>query len=297
MALTTAEQLKGYFWWSFMHKFKQEIRKAQAKDPDFVRIEGINVLDLEGLSASAISQESLDVIQLASKISDFFPETLHCMLILNAPGFFAFSWGLIKKLIDPRTAQRIQVFSSKSKGMAALQQLIAPEQIPVNYGGTNTSIKDAFKEEAHDPTLLRQETQLVHVGRKKSSTDKIRWNLDSDMETIEISIFTRSVSSAKIVVHKNGAAVATIPEAKCKMGYARDANNDNPDPAEETNGGGDDDKMIPTSNSIRLDSTLISGPGEITVHVTDLDDVDRKYSSYSRGYFLVVGNVRKKVVQ
>jgi hypothetical protein len=74
LACTQKEKLKGYFWWSFMHKMKQEIRKAQSIDPDFVRLEGINILDLEGLSASALSQETMDVIQLASKISDFFPE-------------------------------------------------------------------------------------------------------------------------------------------------------------------------------------------------------------------------------
>jgi hypothetical protein len=53
---------------------KEEIRKAQALDPDFVRIEGINVIDLQGLSASALSSETMEVIKLASKISDFFPE-------------------------------------------------------------------------------------------------------------------------------------------------------------------------------------------------------------------------------
>jgi hypothetical protein len=74
MACTTQEKLAGYFWWSFMHKMKQEIRKAQARHPDFVRLEGINILDLEGLNSSALSQETMDVIQLASKISDFFPE-------------------------------------------------------------------------------------------------------------------------------------------------------------------------------------------------------------------------------
>ena len=57
-----------------MYKFKQEIRKAQERDPDFVRVEGINILDLQGLSASALSSETIDVVKLASKISDFFPE-------------------------------------------------------------------------------------------------------------------------------------------------------------------------------------------------------------------------------
>lgn len=74
LSLSTSERLQGYFWWSFMYKFKQEIRKAQERDPDFVRVEGINILDLQGLSASALSSETIDVVKLASKISDFFPE-------------------------------------------------------------------------------------------------------------------------------------------------------------------------------------------------------------------------------
>ena len=74
MALTTATQLEGYFWWSFMHKMKQEVRKEQALNPDFVRCEGINIIDLQGLSRAALSADTMTVIQLAGKISDFFPE-------------------------------------------------------------------------------------------------------------------------------------------------------------------------------------------------------------------------------
>ena len=74
LALTTVEQLEGYFWWSFMHKMKSEIRKTQAEDPDFVRCEGINIIDLQGLSRAALSSDTMAVIKLASKISDFFPE-------------------------------------------------------------------------------------------------------------------------------------------------------------------------------------------------------------------------------
>jgi hypothetical protein len=69
------------------------------------------------------------------------------MLILNAPGFFSMFWGLIKKFVDPRTAQRIQVFSSREKGLAAPRKLVAVEEIPVDNGGTNKSVKQAFMEE------------------------------------------------------------------------------------------------------------------------------------------------------
>ena len=77
LALCTIEQLKSYFWFSFMYKFKDEMRATQLSNPDFCRCEGINVLDLSGLSASALTSETMEVIKLASKVSDFFPEV--CM--------------------------------------------------------------------------------------------------------------------------------------------------------------------------------------------------------------------------
>lgn len=107
MSMTSIDRIQGYFWWSFMWKMKEEIRKAQERDPDFVRVEGINILDLEGLSASAISSEtselmceqqqynfflfqnltdnslSVEVIKLASKVSDFFPEVCFFLLVLH----------------------------------------------------------------------------------------------------------------------------------------------------------------------------------------------------------------------
>lgn len=74
LCLTTIERLRSYFWYTFMWKFKDEIRNAQEADPDFVRVEGINIVDLKGLSASAMTSETMEVIKQASKVSDFFPE-------------------------------------------------------------------------------------------------------------------------------------------------------------------------------------------------------------------------------
>jgi hypothetical protein len=74
LCMTTVERLRSYFWYTFMWKFKSEIRQAKEADPDFVRVEGINIVDLTGLSASAMTSETMEVIKAASKISDFFPE-------------------------------------------------------------------------------------------------------------------------------------------------------------------------------------------------------------------------------
>ena len=52
------------------------------------------------------------------------------MIILNAPGFFSFAWGIIKKFIDPQTARRIKLVSGKEAGLKALQEIIDIEEIP-----------------------------------------------------------------------------------------------------------------------------------------------------------------------
>ena len=75
LCITTIEHLIGYFWWSFMYKMKKEVVEQRLKDKNFVRCEGVNVIDLHGISIQQIlSSESQQVLQLAGKIADFFPE-------------------------------------------------------------------------------------------------------------------------------------------------------------------------------------------------------------------------------
>ena len=88
LAMCTIDQMKAYFWFSFMYKFKDEMRSTQLQNKDFCRCEGINVFDLSGLSASALTHhETMEVIKLASKVSDFFPEVryydvLRCVVVI-----------------------------------------------------------------------------------------------------------------------------------------------------------------------------------------------------------------------
>ena len=81
LCLVSIAQLQYYFWYSFMHKMKDEIRTSQHADPDFCRCEGINVVDLSGLSSSALTSETMEVIKISSKISDLFPEVRTCVVM------------------------------------------------------------------------------------------------------------------------------------------------------------------------------------------------------------------------
>lgn len=195
------------------------------------------------------------------------------MIILNAPKFFSFSWGLIKKFIDPRTASRIQVFSSDSKGTLALQKLIDTDQIPLDYGGTNKSIKEAFMEESADPTLRRQEIELVHVKKNSNKSTKKAWELEKG-EYMTITAYTRSASAGALTVKLNRAEYKTVP-VKCVF------------EARQQQGG--EEEPMPKCTVV---VSKLLGPGKVTIEIKDLDDAPKKHQGQSRGYFLVVGDIK-----
>ena len=68
--------------------------------------------DLKGVSRSQITSDTFEMIKVGNRVMSSFPETLHCLLIINAPSWFGFVWSVIKRLIDPRTAAKIEVVSS-----------------------------------------------------------------------------------------------------------------------------------------------------------------------------------------
>lgn len=204
----------------------------------------------------------------------FLKKTLHCMLIMNAPAFFSMSWGLIRKFIDPRTAQRIQVFSNTTKAMAALRKLVEEDEIPVDYGGTNISIKEAFVREASDPLLKRQEIEVLYVKRKGKTTFPRELTLNTN-ECMEIRVFTRSSSGASVSVKVGNKLIGKV-NAKCTWAQSDDGTS----------------TLLPQSTSV---VSTLEGPGKVVIEMEDLDDTpsDRK-AKLPRGYFLVVCNVRSK---
>jgi hypothetical protein len=211
---------------------------------------------------------------LRLRVVVLFPQTLHYMLIINAPTFFSIAWDLIKKFIDPRTAQRIRMFSNSAKGLAALRELVEEKEIPVDYGGTNKSLKEAFVEEASDPLLKRQDIELVYVKRRGivSLPNDISLNPD---ECMEIRVYTRSSTSANVTV--------TISGTLCTQVRAKNGGPGSTDAAAD---------LLPHCTLI-VGNLL--GPGSVSIQVEDLDDGSSdKKGRLSRGYFLVVCDVRAK---
>lgn len=81
LSMVTLEQLQYNAWHTCKHVFPRMVAKAQERNPNFVRCESINVLDLEGMTSSQAGGEAMEIIKQASKVGDFFPETMHAMLV------------------------------------------------------------------------------------------------------------------------------------------------------------------------------------------------------------------------
>jgi CRAL/TRIO domain len=69
------------------------------------------------------------------------------MFIINCPMFFSASWRLIKGWLDPRTASKIEVISSKDQAKKKLLELIDVDQLPSDYGGTGPDTKESLKKD------------------------------------------------------------------------------------------------------------------------------------------------------
>lgn len=106
----------------------------------FVRIydlKGIGLLDLADKEAIGLGQQMMDILE------KYYPERMAHAFVVNTPSFFATAWKMVKPLLDPRTAKKIQVLSNPKMTLAALRELMDDDTIPKAYGGNNEA--DGYK--------------------------------------------------------------------------------------------------------------------------------------------------------
>ena len=196
--VTTLEKLTNLGWHQMVYVFPRTIAKAQIQNPDIVRCESVAVVDLKGLRAASLNARTLEVMKSMAKINQCFPEVLNCMIVLNAPGFFSFSWAVIRKFIDPRTAAKIKIFSDEKKGKTYLFERVQKDQILSDFGGTGPSFDEVLQEE-QGLSMKRRMVELLSMAPKGKK--KFEFEL-SDGETARFEAYTRSTSGGKITVFK-----------------------------------------------------------------------------------------------
>ena len=239
-----------------------------------------------------MSSDALDVIKQTVNVNQFFPETLHWTILLNAPGWFSFTWNLIKGMnfLNPRTVAKVEVYSNKARGEERLFAMVDKHQVPNDFGGTAPPLSELIASTSGGEGTYHTSELRVKKGKASKEPELIRLAAD---EQVILSVHSRSIAPSQVSVFINGQAihenVAIMP----------------PPPAPTSDAG--TTEFLPYSHRFE---EPIPGPGVISIEITENVELFSKSSSFDssgntvaasgnrsnipRGYYCLAACLSKK---
>lgn len=210
--ITTLDGILKFHWHVMMHDYKQRLLNHKEAHPDFSNFQCVCVIDLDHLSSSQLSQRALSIVKTQTAIDSVcFPETMNKTLVINAPRFFSLTWNIIKGWIDPRTAGKIELISSRKSWEARLRELVDVDQLPSDYGGKGTATTETLAKEAPEG-VKGQQHEMVHVRQSGHCTVDVPAGGE-----LEVQVFTRSTADVTIsIVDENSKSKVYIPGVAVK---------------------------------------------------------------------------------
>ena len=99
--------------------------------------QGLTIMDLTGGGITSVNKQVYGLVKIAAQIgSDYYPEIMGNMFVVNAPYLFAGVWAMVKGFLDERTRNKIQIIGSGFE--KTLLQYIDAGSLPTFLGGTCT---------------------------------------------------------------------------------------------------------------------------------------------------------------
>ncbi|XP_062195689.1 phosphatidylinositol/phosphatidylcholine transfer protein SFH13-like isoform X2 [Phragmites australis] len=160
------------------------------------------ILDVDGVGLKNFSKTARDMLSRMQKIdSDYYPETLHQMFVVNAGSGFKLLWNSVKGFLDPKTASKIHVLGTKFQNK--LLEVIDASQLPDFLGGTCTCAAEggclkSNKGPWNDPNIMklahnkeakfaRHTRRLSEIEQRRSSFARLHplKGTNSDTSTVE----------------------------------------------------------------------------------------------------------------
>ncbi|KAJ3302057.1 cytosolic factor, phosphatidylinositol/phosphatidylcholine transfer protein [Kappamyces sp. JEL0829] len=93
-----------------------------------------NILDMRGAPLSQFPMVKGVLLGLMKIDGDNYPETLGCMVIINAPYLFTAIWSFVKRFLDPNTIAKIHIVGSNFQ--PTLLEMVDKDCLPTYLGGT-----------------------------------------------------------------------------------------------------------------------------------------------------------------
>ncbi|KAG2264636.1 hypothetical protein Bca52824_071715 [Brassica carinata] len=126
------------------------------------------ILDVSGLGMSNFSKSARSLFMEIQKIdSNYYPETLHRLFVVNANSGFRMLWLALKTFLDARTLAKVHVLGPNYLG--ELLEAIDPSNLPTFLGG-NCTCSDRggclFSDEGpwNDPNIKAKIQETCTIG-------------------------------------------------------------------------------------------------------------------------------------
>ncbi|KAL1214012.1 Phosphatidylinositol/phosphatidylcholine transfer protein SFH11 [Cardamine amara subsp. amara] len=153
------------------------------------------ILDVSGVGMSNFSKTARSLFMEIQKIdSNYYPETLHRLFVVNASSGFRMLWLALKTFLDARTLAKVQVLGPNYLG--ELLEAIDPSNLPTFLGGNCTCSDHGgclFSDEGpwNDPDIKKRIQETSTVG-----------DADSEGQTMD-KVSEDSLANQKEVADKN----------------------------------------------------------------------------------------------
>lgn len=153
------------------------------------------ILDVQGLGLKNFTPTAASILGAVTKVdSNYYPETLHRMFIVNASATFKkYLWPAAQKFLDAKTIPKIHVLDPKSLGK--LLEAIDKSQLPDFLGGSCTCSSEggclrSNKGPWKDPEIMK----VVNNAEATFATEITR--VSSGQQKIDSSVHIQPVKSA-----------------------------------------------------------------------------------------------------
>ena len=148
------------------------------------------IVDLKNFKSSKMTSKTWDLVKLMSKIgSNYYPETLGVMFIVNAPVIFYGIWNVAKYFLEEETRQKIHILGSKYH--KELLEFVNIEDLPDFLGGKATS-------EDYGDNFTNEQGPWVRSPVKTPSFSQIDKNEYNDEEEFAEKEFEIPVDKSKV---------------------------------------------------------------------------------------------------
>ena len=132
-AVTTQERIIRHYIQEYELLMKLRFKACSEVKGEKI-IQGLTIFDMTHGSMSTANSQTYGLCKLAAQVgSDYYPEIMGNLYIVNAPMLFSGIWAVVKGFLDEKTRNKIKILGSGF--LSTLEQHIDRQSIPSFLGG------------------------------------------------------------------------------------------------------------------------------------------------------------------